>query len=251
MAYLPWGVDVMIVVLHKKHVTFSALFLVFMAGMAFVLWQGRADVSAFSGQTQKSAARIVVVDPGHGGEDGGAVAGDGTVESGLNLEIAQRLSDLLLFSGQETVMTRDSDVSIYSEGSKTIHEKKVSDLKNRVELVNGLDNAVLLSVHQNTLPGSSRTHGAQVFFNGVTGGDTLAKSMQACLNTAVNAGNEKVAKRIPDTIYLAKNVTAPAVIVECGFLSNTGDTAALKTPRHQILLALAIAAGYLTAEDFE
>lgn len=241
----------MIVVVRRKHLAFSALFLMFITGMAFVLWQGRAVVPTFSAQSQGNSARIVVVDPGHGGEDGGAVAQDGTVESGLNLEIAQRLNDLLLFLGQETVMTRDSDVSIYTEEAKTLHEKKVSDLKNRVQIVNGLQNAVLLSVHQNTLPGSSKTHGAQVFFNGVSGGDVLAKSMQKCLNSVINVENEKVAKRIPDTIYLSKNVTAPAVIVECGFLSNSGDTAALKSVRHQTTLVVAIAAGYFTAEDLQ
>lgn len=241
----------MIVLLRRKYIAFSVLFVIFMASMAFVLWQGRGNVSAFSAQSQGNSSRIVVVDPGHGGEDGGAVAQDGTVESGLNLEVAQRLNDLLLFMGQETVMTRDSDISIYTEEAKTVHDRKVSDLKNRVKIVNSLDNSVLLSIHQNTLPGSSKTHGAQVFFNGVAGGDVLAKSMQACLNSIINVGNEKVAKRIPDTIYLAKNVTAPAVIVECGFLSNSGDTASLKSARHQITLAVAVTAGYFTAEDSE
>ena len=242
----------MVVFIQKKklerHLGFSALFLVFVMGMALILWQGRAEIEAFAAQSQPQRPTLVL-DPGHGGEDGGAVAADGTVESGLNLDVARRVETLFAFLGQETVMTRTEDVSIYSAGAETLHQKKVSDLQNRVALVNKLENAVLLSIHQNSLPSSPKTYGAQVFFNSVPGADSLALSLQNALNLGVDAGNEKTAKRISDTIYLTKNVTAPAVIVECGFLSNSGDTAALKDAAYQLRLASAIAAGYLSTEE--
>lgn len=239
----------MIIVLHRKHLALPALLLAFMGGMALILWTGQRGTTAFSRETLTAGRHIVVVDAGHGGEDGGAVAADGTVESGLNLEVARRLNDLLAFMGQRTVMTRTEDVSIYSPGAETLHQKKVSDLKNRVELVNGTENAVLLSIHQNSLPSSPKTHGAQVFYNAVPGGDLLAASVQERLNAAVNAGAGKEPKPIGDSVYLMKHAAVPAVIVECGFLSNAADTEALKTPAYQTRLALAVAAGYFSTEE--
>ncbi|MBQ2606989.1 MAG: N-acetylmuramoyl-L-alanine amidase, partial [Oscillospiraceae bacterium] len=95
----------------------------------------------------QQGSRIVVIDAGHGGEDGGAVAASGAVESGINLAIAQRLNALLQLLGEETVMIRTEDVSIYSEDAQTLRQKKASDLKNRVALVNGTPGAVLISIH--------------------------------------------------------------------------------------------------------
>ena len=141
-------------------------------------------------------------------------------------------------------MTRSEDVSTYTEGG-TIRQRKVSDLKNRVALVNGTENAVLVSIHQNSLPSSPSTHGAQVFWNEQPGAQDLAGEMQEALNQCINPERPKEAKEIADTIYLLKNATAPGVIVECGFLSNQAETARLEEPPHQRLLAAAITTGYL------
>ena len=187
---------------------------------------------------------VLVIDPGHGGEDGGAVSADQSVtESRINLEIALRVRDLMTFLGQPTVMTRTEDRAIYSSQAETLREKKVSDLKNRVALVNELDGAVLLSIHQNSLPSSPVTHGAQVFWNGGEGAEAWGTMVQDALNRTVNAGNEKQGRRIADSIYLMKNVQSPAVLVECGFLSNGEETVLLQKPDYQLMLAAAIAAG--------
>ena len=240
----------MIVLVRRSHIGFSLLLLLTAACMSLILRQGSGQSAGVPASAQlQPAGRIVVVDAGHGGEDGGAVAGDGTVESGLNLEIAARLNVLLRLMGQNTVMTRTEDVSIYSDGAQTLHQKKVSDLENRAALVNGLADAVLISIHQNSLPSSPKTRGAQVFYNGVGYAPELAAAAQERLNQAVNGEKEKTAKRISDSIYLTRHAQAPAVIVECGFLSNDGDTARLKEPEYQLHLAAAIAAGYFTAED--
>ena len=191
----------------------------------------------------------IVIDAGHGGEDGGAVSADGVIESGINLAVAQDINALLTFLGEDTVMTRTEDISVYSEGAQTLRQKKRSDLENRVALVNGTPNAVLLSIHQNSLPKSTRTHGAQAFFGGVAGSDTLAQSVQTALNSAINDG-DKEAKRISSDVFLMKNVTVPAVLVECGFLSNREETAKLQQPDYQTKLAVVIAAGFLnTAKE--
>lgn len=201
------------------------------------------------------APPTVIIDPGHGGEDGGAVASDGTIESTLNLEISLRLNDLLRFLGYQTQMTRRENISIHSDGTKTLHERKVSDLNNRVAMVNAEQNAILLSIHQNKLPSVPSVHGAQAFYNHVEQAGGLAKTIQTTLNETINAGHQKSEKKIASTIYLMKNVTAPAVLVECGFLSNAEETAQLHEREHQLRLATAIAAGcrkgILTEEELE
>ena len=189
-----------------------------------------------------------MLDAGHGGEDGGAVAADGTVESGLNLAIARRVRDLLTFAGVPTTVTREGDAAIYDPGSATLREKKVSDLHNRVALVDELPGAVLLSIHQNSLPSSPSTRGAQVFWNRQEGAEELASSIQESLNGAVNAGHEKKAAQVPSSVYLMKEITAPGVLVECGFLSNAAETEQLKDPAYQTKLAAAIAAGVLNSD---
>ena len=193
-----------------------------------------------------SAPRTVwVIDAGHGGEDGGAVASDGTKESDLNLAIARRLDALLVLLGEETRMTRTEDISIHDASASTLREKKRSDLENRVGLVNSTQGAILVSIHQNSLPSSKQTHGAQVFYGKKEGSAELANTVQRALNQTVNAGNEKTKKAIDASIFLMKNVTAPAILIECGFLSNENETALLKSGEYQQRLAVVIASGLL------
>ena len=125
---------------------------------------------------------VLIIDPGHGGEDGGAVANDGTVESGINLSVALMVEDLARLAGWDTVMTRREDISIHDEGSETIREKKNSDLRNRVALCNSVEGGILISIHQNSLPSVPSVHGAQVFYNGVGDSEFLAQAIQDELN---------------------------------------------------------------------
>lgn len=197
-----------------------------------------------------SAPRTVwVIDAGHGGEDGGAVASDGTKESDLNLAIARRLDALLVLLGEQTRMTRTDDISIHDGSASTLRQKKRSDLENRVSLVNSTQGAILVSIHQNSLPMSKRTRGAQVFYSKKEESDALARSVQLVLNQSVNAGNEKTEKAIDASIFLMKNVNAPAILIECGFLSNAEETQLLKNSIYQQKLAVTIAAGILNAQQ--
>ena len=152
---------------------------------------------------------------------------------------------LLAFAGVPAAVTREGEDAIYDPGSETLREKKVSDLHNRAALVNGIPGAVLLSIHQNSLPASPSTQGAQAFYNGREGAEALAESVQAALNGAVNAGHEKKAAQVPGSVYLMKEITAPGVLVECGFLSNAAETERLKDPAYQTRLAAAITSGLL------
>lgn len=189
---------------------------------------------------------VFVIDAGHGGEDGGAVAEDGTAESGINLAVALRLEALLDFLGCETRLTRADDAAIYASDAKTLREKKRSDLENRVRIVNETPRAVLVSIHQNSLPSARRVHGAQAFFAADEESRALAERVQTALNRAVNAENEKSARQIDSTVYLMRMAECPAVLVECGFLSNAQEAARLREEDYQQRLAVTIAAGCLS-----
>lgn len=193
-----------------------------------------------------SSQPILILDAGHGGMDGGAVSSSGIVESDLNLEITKRLALLMVFCGQRIAMTRIDSEDLSSDDAATIREKKSSDLKNRVAAINSISNATLISIHQNTIPGYPAVHGAQAFYNTQTGSAQLAAAVQEQLNRVRNINNEKLSKQIDTSIYLMNHVNCPAVLVECGFLSNPAEAAELCTPKCQIQLALAVAAGYLT-----
>ena len=238
----------MVILLRKRDLLLSCLFGCFFLGMAAVLWSGSA-VPAF--HVRDDVPVTVVIDPGHGGEDGGAVSPGGVAEGQINLAVSLRVSDLLRFAGQRTRLTREEDVTICDEGLDTMRQRKSSDLKNRVKLVEETENAVLLSIHQNSLPSSPVTHGAQVFWNRQEGAEDLAASVQEALNTGINAGNEKHPRQIPDSIYLMKHITAPGILVECGFLSNEPETGRLQDPSYQLRLAAAIAAGCLNTGGAE
>ena len=241
----------MIILIRKRHVAYVFLLCCFVAGLSAVLWHGNAAFTAAFAPEAAEPPITVVVDAGHGGEDGGAVAADGTVESGLNLSISRRVRDLLTFAGVPTAVTREGEDAIYDPGSATLREKKVSDLHNRVDLVNAIPGAVLLSIHQNSLPSSPSTQGAQAFWNQQEGAEELAAAIQEALNIAINAGHEKMAAQVPSSVYLMKEVTVPGVLVECGFLSNAGETGRLRDPAYQIKLAAAIGAGVLIIRNEE
>lgn len=238
------GVLPVIVCIGKRQLVLTALFCCFFAGLAAVLWHGSQPDTAPVFAAREGVPVTVVIDPGHGGEDGGAVSTSGVSESHINLAVALRVNDLLCFAGQQTVMSRTEDVSIHTEGD-TMRARKVSDIHNRAALVNSIENSVLISIHQNSLPSSTVTHGAQVFWNQQEGAEALAESVQEVLNATINVGNEKNTKRIPDSIYLMKHATAPGILVECGFLSNAAETEKLQQPSYQLKLAAAIAGGYL------
>lgn len=178
----------------------------------------------------------VIIDPGHGGIDGGAVSCTGIEESKLNLEISLRLNDLLHLLGIHTKMTRTEDISIYKEG-KTIAAKKISDLKERVRFVNQTENAILISIHQNTFH-DTRYCGAQVFYNKKS---DLANEIQAALIKTLNPTSKRKAKKA-DGVYLLQNISCPAALVECGFLSNYSEEALLRSAEYQKKLCCVIAA---------
>ena len=181
---------------------------------------------------------VIIIDAGHGGIDGGATSCTGIPESHINLQISLRLNDLVQLLGFETKMIRKTDTSVYTEGN-TIAAQKVSDLKQRVKLVNETKNAVLVSVHQNTFL-DSRYSGAQVFYANDDTSRELAKVMQADLISNLNPGSKRQCKSSVG-IYLMQNIQRPGVLIECGFLSNPEEEANLQTAEYQKQIASVVA----------
>ena len=233
----------MILLLHRKHVLGAAALLL-LSVTVLSLSLRRTAVPAFS-YTEMTKNEIVVLDAGHGGADGGAVSADGTPEDDINLAIVLRLRDLFALMGRQTVLTRTGEASLADPDSATLRQEKVSDTKNRVTLINSVANGCLISIHQNTLPGHPTVHGAQVFYGKVTDSDARAAAVQQALNRAINTDNEKNAKPIGSDIYIMAHVNCPAILVECGFLSNSAETKLLLSPEYQTKLAAAICCGYL------
>ena len=191
----------------------------------------------------------IIIDPGHGGEDGGATSCSGVLESHINLEIATRLRDMLNFLGFATIMVRTDDSALHTCGN-TIAQRKISDLKNRVQLVNCTENALLLSIHQNYFP-ENRYYGAQVFYANTTGSRRLAEMIQVSFRTTVNPKSNRTAKEAQD-IYILDRISCDGVLIECGFLSNYREETLLRNHDYQKKICAIIAAAtsvYLKEES--
>lgn len=214
---------------------YAGLLLLF-AGAA--LLTNRAVDAAAMAEMEKGAYHIVI-DPGHGGEDGGAVSCTGVLESQLNLEISLRLNDLMHLLGYRTTMTRTADVSIYTQGD-TVAQRKTSDLKNRAAIVNNTGNALLISIHQN-LFSDGRYSGGQIFYAPTADSQNLAEQMQAAWIAALNPDSHRACKPA-EGVYLMQHIACPGILVECGFLSNQAEESKLRTADYQKKLCCVLAA---------
>ena len=175
---------------------------------------GSEATTAIAERIPMQRNHVIVIDAGHGGEDGGAVSVTGEKESNINLAIALRLRDLMHLMGYQTKMIRDRDVSVYVSGD-TLASKKVSDLRQRVKTVNETENAVFISIHQNTFH-EEKYAGAHVFYAEDESAKALAESMQAAFGATINPGSVRSAKKA-EGIYLMQHIQKPGILVECGF----------------------------------
>ena len=191
----------------------------------------------------------IVIDAGHGGIDGGATSCSGVLESKLNLEIALKLEAVMQLLGFDTVMIRSTDTSVYTDGN-TIASQKVSDLKERVRIVNNTPNAILISIHQNTFP-DGRYSGAQVFYGGDEESRELAQTLQMNFNQTLCRGSNRKSKKAQG-VYLMQNIDCPGLLIECGFLTNPQEEAKLRDDEYQKQLCCVIAAtisGFTHSQD--
>lgn len=187
--------------------------------------------------------KIIVLDAGHGLPDAGAEGFNGTTEQAINLSIALKLQKVLEQSGAKVILTRSDENGIYELDSKSIKEKKVSDAKNRVEIGNNNFADVFISIHLNKFPPSQIYRGWQTFYKKDNeDSKILAEFIQENLNKNIEFKNDRLAASI-NNIYVIDNLKVPAVIVECGFLSNPDETELLKTDNYQNKLVWGIYTG--------
>ncbi|MGX8699008.1 MAG: N-acetylmuramoyl-L-alanine amidase [bacterium] len=206
------------------------------AGLLWGLFGGAMRINV-AAPAMAPAERVLILDPGHGGEDGGAVSVTGTKESVINLAIALRCRDLATFLGKEPVLTRTSEELTYPETAQTLRAKKVADQKGRVALVNACPSAYFVSIHQNKYT-SPLPSGAQTFY--ANGAENEAEALQELFLKYINRDRKRTAKPVDASIYLMKHISCPALLVECGFLSNPEEAAKLEEAGYQKKLALLI-----------
>lgn len=189
-----------------------------------------------------SESKLIIIDAGHGGIDGGAVGKNNVVEKDINLSIAKKLETMLTSCGFEVIMTRTTDDMVGETLSEnaTIRQKKVSDTKARVSLIISHPNAVVLSIHQN-LFSESKYCGAQMFYSTKnTDSKELATLLQNRFSTMLQKDNERKAKPVADNIYVMNHINVPAVLVECGFISNYIEAANLTDDEYQNKISFVI-----------
>ena len=215
-------------------------------GTAVFLYQPPVVNSTFS--PARSAGETVVIDAGHGGEDGGAISVSGAVESQINLAIALRLDQVLGLYGVNTVLLRNSDISLHDADASTLRQKKVSDLHNRVEAIEALEDPVVISVHQNTFQ-NSKYHGAQVFYANGELSLPLAQITQSMLRQTLDPENDRKPTAVSESVYLMNHISCRAILVECGFLSNPQEDVLLQSADYQTKLAATLAGAYLNYQE--
>ena len=215
---------------------FFLFVLVFLALLCVLLLLGSFG-SYYSPSSRETALEecraIVIIDAGHGGEDGGAVGVNGVYEKDLNLKIALLLEEWLRAEGIPTVLTRSEDILLYDKTSNYLGQKKVQDLAARRKIAEQYENAVLVSIHMNAFP-ESKYAGLQVYYsqNDATSRE-LASEIQSCIQEHLSPENTRKIKAAGENIYLLDRLQCPAVLVECGFLSNPEECERLSNEAYQ------------------
>lgn len=212
-----------------------------LAAVILPVLRGQIALRTMSPQQQKPLQ--LILDAGHGGEDGGAVSCTGVPESQINLSITLKTEQLLGLYGVVPELIRREDISLHSPDAATLRQKKTSDLHNRVNRIEETEGAVLISVHQNNFP-KANYHGAQVFYRESQESQELASILQEKLRR-VDPENERAPGKISEKVYLMKHIHCPAALIECGFLSNPEEEARLRDTGYQSCLAACIVGGWL------
>lgn len=204
-----------------------------------------ANSSADGVMTKPVLKQTVIIDAGHGGDDGGAIGIDGTVEKDINLDIALKLEKLLKFYGFDVIMTRTEDIMTCDDGLDSLRKRKVSDIHNRFDVLEKNPDAVFISIHQNKFEDNSQ-HGTQVFYSGNNDeSKLLAESIQNSIVSVLQPDNSRVVKKSGSGIYLLYHAKLPAVLVECGFISNHAEVKKLNDENYRMKIAILIADGLI------
>ncbi len=219
---------------------FIAILLVLTAALlqqVYARWI-RNDVDAVA---DPSALRTVILDAGHGGFDGGAVSVTGTAEKNLNLDTTLTLAALLKAQGYRVILTREADTELSHEDGGS---RKMQDLKGRLAIMAEHPSVPFLSIHMNKFP-QAKYHGLQVYYTrNAPVAKSLADTIQAAVKEGLQPENDRATKPATSSIFLLHKATSPAVLIECGFLSNEEEARRLEDPAYRTALCLAIATAY-------
>ncbi|MBE6580016.1 MAG: N-acetylmuramoyl-L-alanine amidase CwlD [Ruminococcaceae bacterium] len=183
---------------------------------------------------------VIIIDAGHGGIDGGTTGKSGVLEKDLNLAIAAHLASFCRLLGATVIETRTADISLASPDAKKGHVKQ-SDLENRVALAKKYENAIFVSIHMNAFP-EEKYHGLQVWYSqNHQSSKVLADMLQNDVREQLQNDNHRKTKAATGSIYILRHLDCPAVLIECGFLSNPLECATLESEQAQKRLALVLA----------
>lgn len=229
---------------NQIRVNIAVLVLLCCSCLIFFPWYTKSD-SCF--QPQRFSGHVLILDAGHGGEDGGAVSVTGTLESEINLSIVLKMQQICGLFGVDPVLTRDEDVCLKDANADTLAQKKRTDLRNRVKLIEKNKNTFLISIHQNYFSGASNC-GAQVFYAPTQGSEDWGTYCQQLLVENLDPDNHRLSKQISEDIYLMNHISCPGILVECGFISNREEAKRLETDGYQTELAITILTSYLTMD---
>jgi len=184
----------------------------------------------------------VILDPGHGGIDGGAVGESGTLEKDLNLAVAKRLSEILTDCGVNVLLTREEDTLPDSGGEGS---RKMRDLQARLAVMQEHPDALFVSIHMNRFP-SSAVRGTQIWYAEGEGSAALAEAILRAVKERLQPDNRRPCKQADSGIFLLHRAVGQAVLVECGFLSCPEEEALLLREDYQTELCLALASAILS-----
>lgn len=227
----------------NKKTFLTILSLIISVVFIFVIVIDLYSVNHIIDNTSSDFKPTIIIDAGHGGEDSGAVSTDNILEKNLNLEISLKLRDLFVCSGFEVLLTREADIMLQSDNKYLT--RKQSDLQNRVNMFNSSVDNVVISIHQNKFE-QEQYSGTQVFFSqNNSDSEYLASSIQTCVKSLIQKNNDREIKKAGSDIYILDNCNVPAVLVECGFLSNQEEKSRLSDDRYQSELAYCIYLGFL------
>lgn len=225
----------------KKRILFFAIII---SLIIFITLYGAKDVKIIPTMAVPVTNKVIVIDAGHGKPDSGAENENGVSEEAINLKIALKLQKYLESSGATVLLTRSDENGIYEIDSKTISQKKVSDIKKRVKIANESSADIYVSIHLNKIP-QGQYWGWQTFYNSANEkSKLLADSIQKNLNETISKDNKREIKKL-DNIYIMKNVEIPIALVECGFLSNEQEASKLQQDDYQSKLAWGIYDGIM------
>ena len=233
----------------RRHFFVGFMLIIVLAGVLFVSNSISANLPTLA---EIETLPLIIVDPGHGGIDGGAVSDVGdVVEKDINLAMSLILRDLFRVNGFGVIMTRDTDISIYDDGVKGTRKQKMSDLNNRLTIADSYPNAVFISIHQNKF-GKASSWGTQVFYGpNHKKSVELAELVQKNIVIKIQPDNKRKVKRAEKNLYLMYAAKCPAILVECGFLSNTMDVANLTDTEYQSKICFAILSAVLEYLDMD